>query len=406
MGTQAHRTTAIVVGAGIGGLAAASTLRRAGVDVRVHERAPELRTSGSGLSVMTNAVTALASLGIDLRLDSRGQAVEVFKIMDRRGRTIREQPLPEVSGRLGAPCVSISRAALHSALLDEVGDIPLTLGAAATRYEADGDGVTVHFEDGASARGDILIGADGFRSAVRRQLAGPEEDRDSGYVCWLALAPFEHPRLTPGYVGHYWGRGQRFGLIDIGHGQYYWWGTRNMPADRSRDWAGGKDEIVRAYSGWADEVQQIIDRTPEDAILSLPSHDRAFLERWGEGPVTLLGDAAHPMLTSLGQGAAMAIEDAVVLAHALARNPRDPRTALRAYEDLRRERTRTMVTTSRRVSGLEQLENPVARMLRDTFFRLAPKAVLVRQFEESLAFPHPQNPVPAAEGATGQALRG
>ncbi|MGI5438995.1 FAD-dependent monooxygenase [Streptomyces shenzhenensis] len=393
MGTVNPRTTAIVVGAGIGGLAAAGVLRRIGVDVHVHERATELRAAGSGLSVMTNAVNALASLGITLPLEEHGRAIEVFTIMDRRGRVIREQPLPEISERLGARCVNISRAALQRVLVEAAGDIPLSLGTTATGYRTDDDGVTVHFDDGSSARGDILIGADGFGSAVRRQLAGPEESRDSGYVCWLALAPFDHPRLRPGYVGHYWGRGQRFGLIDIGHGHYYWWGTKNMEAARSRDWKGDKGEIVRAYAGWAEEVREIIRRTPEEDILAVPSHDRAFLERWGDGPVTLLGDAAHPMLTSLGQGAGMAIEDAVVLAHALARSPHDPRAALRAYEDQRRTRARTMVTASRRLSDLEQLENPIARTLRDTFFRLAPKSVLARQLESALAFPAPAGPV-------------
>ncbi|MGK5643471.1 FAD-dependent monooxygenase, partial [Streptomyces sp. URMC 126] len=83
--------------------------------------------------------------------------------------------------------------------------IPLTLGSAATGYTADDTGVTVRFEGGGEARGDLLIGADGFHSAVRRQFVGPEDSRDSGYICWLAVVPFDHPRLTPGYVGHYWG---------------------------------------------------------------------------------------------------------------------------------------------------------------------------------------------------------
>ena len=408
MATPARRTTAIVVGAGIGGLTAAITLSRVGVDVRLHERAGALRAAGSGLSVMSNALTALAGLGVDLELEKHGRTVEAFNTFDRRGRLIRRQPLTEVSNRLGTPSVSISRAALQSVLRERAADVPLVLGAAATRYETDEDGVTVFFDDGTTARGDVLIGADGFGSAVRRQVAGPEEDRDSGYLCWLALTDFAHPRLAPGHVGHYWGRGQRFGLIDIGHGRYYWWGTRNMPAVRSHNWSGGKADVVRAYTGWADEVQQIIRETPEDAILSLPSSDRPFLERWGDGPVTLLGDAAHPMLTSLGQGAAIAIEDAVVLAHALARHPEDPRAGLRAYEDLRRERARTMVTMSRRMSDLEQIEHPVGSALRNAFFRFVPKPVLARGFADALTFPALDGPRPGGTdaGSTGVAGTG
>ncbi len=162
-----------------------------------------------------------------------------------------------------------------------------------------------------------------------------------------------------------------------------------MPAARSRSWSGGKDEILRVYDGWAPEVLRAVRETPEDAILSMPSCDRVFLEHWGDGPVTLLGDAAHPMLTSLGQGAAMAIEDAVVLADAMARHADDPRAGLRAYEDARRERTRAMVAQSRRTSDLEQLEHPVATALRNTFLRWAPKSALTRPLEAALTFPVP-----------------
>lgn len=219
---------------------------------------------------------------------------------------------------------------------------------------------------------------------------GPEEaSQDSGYVCWLGIVPFEYPTLVPGNVRHYWGSGQRFGLIDIGHGRYYWWGTKNMPASESHDWQGTKDDIVLAYADWADEVRAVIDATPPEDILAVPSRDRAFLERWGEGPVTLLGDAAHPMLTTLGQGSGIAIEDAVVLAHTLAEPgaTADLPLALRRYEDRRRDRTRQMVATSRSLSDLEQAVSPAERKARDDYFRLTPREELVLRNLESLTFP-------------------
>jgi len=388
MAANGHsRPQVIVIGAGIGGLTTATALRRVGIDVQVHERAGEMRAAGSGLSVMTNAVLALRTLDIDLGLEKHGQAIDEFAVTNHRGRPIRHQPLKAVADRLGAPSVNISRSALQQVLLDAAGDTPITLGATATGYQADEDGVTVRFADGTSARGDVLVGADGFGSAIRRQLLGPEQERDSGYLCWLAVTDFRHPRLRPGFVGHYWGRGQRFGLIDIGHGQVYWWGTRNMPAAESQQWSGGKAEVLAHYDGWAEEVLDAIRRTPGEAILAVPSRDRPFRARWGEGPVTLLGDAAHPMLTSLGQGAGIAIEDAVVLARSLAQTPHDPRTALRRYEDRRRERARLVVSASRKLSDMEQLENPLLRTLRDTTLRLTPRSRLERRFEEILTFP-------------------
>ncbi|GGQ81816.1 FAD-dependent monooxygenase [Couchioplanes caeruleus subsp. azureus] len=376
----------IIAGAGIGGLTAAVTLRQVGIDVAVYERAHELRPAGTGLSIMSNAVSALGTLGIDLHLDKHGRAIESFQVLSHDGRPIRALPLKDIGDRLGAPSVSIGRADLQRALLDRLDGQPVELGATVTGFEATADGVRVGFADGREAHGDVLIGADGFHSVIRRRLAGPARPREPGYVCWLAVVPMRHERLPDGAVRHYWGAGQRFGLIDIGHGRVYWWGTRNMPAPAARNWRGGKDEIARAYAGWADEVGEAIRVTPAEAIVSVPAQDRPFLDRWGTGPVTLLGDAAHPMLTSLGQGAGTAIEDAVVLAGSLAGATDLPR-ALRSFENRRRARTRRMVRTSRALSLIEQLESPLPRRLRDAYFRWVPAPVLYRQNESVLRFP-------------------
>ncbi|MEU1901590.1 FAD-dependent monooxygenase [Nocardiopsis dassonvillei] len=386
------RRTAIVVGAGIGGLTTAIALRRVGVDVRVYERAPELRASGSGLSVMSNAVAALDFLGIDLQLDKRGRTLDSYHVRDTRGRLIREFPFPEIIARLGVPSVCISRADLLRALTEEAAGIPIELGRAAERFETEGERVRLHLSDGSADEADLLVGADGFHSVVRAQIAGPEPAHDSGYICWLGITDYEHPRFAPGSVVHYWGDGQRFGLVDIGHGRLYWWATKNMPAERSANWTGDKAEVMRALSGWPDEVREAVRVTPPADILAVPSRDRAFLERWGHGPVTLLGDAAHPMLTSLGQGSAMAMEDAVVLAHCLRESDHVP-TALRAYEDSRRERTRGIVEATRAISDFEQSEGPVRRRVRDAYFRFMSHRSLVGKLEPALTFPSPVSSV-------------
>ncbi len=386
--SSGRRMKALVIGAGIGGLTCAVALRRVGVDVEVYERATELRDVGSGLSVMSNAVTALAGFGIDLGLDKRGQAVESFRIMDRRGRRIRDLPFQDTRGQVGAPSYCLSRADLQEALLAEIGDCPVHLGSTAIGFETAGAGVTARFEDGRSASGDILIGADGFNSSVRRHLVGPEQAKDSGYLFRLGIVPFRHRHLTTGAVRHYWGSGQRFGLIDIGKGRCYWWAAMSTPEDAPAP-SRVKELLRRAYGDWADEVRAVIDATPQADILTVPSRDRAFLERWGDGPVTLLGDAAHPMLTTLAQGAGMAMEDAVVLARALAEpmTGDDPVRALRAYEERRRDRTRAMVAGSRRMSELTQGATPRSRLVRNAYFRFVPRRVLVRQTAQALTYP-------------------
>ncbi|MET7358343.1 FAD-dependent monooxygenase [Streptomyces sp. NPDC005562] len=377
---------AIVIGAGIGGLATALTLRRVGMEVEIYERAPTLRPAGFGISVMSNAVAALRALDIDLGLEKRGQTILHTGIMTDKGRTLRSLPVETAGDRLGAPSVAMYRGDLQEALLDALGGLPVRTGAVATGYTTTGEGVRVTFEDGREATGSLLIGADGINSAIRAQVAGSAQAPTyGGFLCWLSVTPFSHPRITKGFNAHYWGLGRRFGIHDVGKGRAYWWGTVNMPAGAARTWDGDKDRITRAYAGWADEVREAIRTTPADDIVAVPAQDRPFLENWGDGPVTLLGDAAHPMLPSLGQGGSTAIEDAVVLAQCLAaRKDEGPVAALRAYERLRRERTREMVEVSRKFAAFEQLENPALRAVRDVYLRHAPQSVLFKPFQRAL----------------------
>ncbi|MEV4118588.1 FAD-dependent monooxygenase [Micromonospora sp. NPDC049645] len=382
---------AIIIGAGIGGLATAACLRRVGVDVEVYERAGELRPAGSALSLSINARTALRTLGIELDVERRGSVYYRLDFRTARGRRIRRIPFGHIGERLGAQNVAIHRADLQQALLEHVDTTALRLGATATGFQVDADGVRVDFAAGGVARGDVLIGADGFNSVIRRQLVGPEEAREPGYVCWLATVPFRHPTVTDGYCAHYWGRGQRFGLVDIGGGRVYWWGTKNVPD--ARGWDGGKDEILRAYAGWASEVRAAIAATPAAAIISVPAQDRPFLDRWGTGPVALLGDAAHPMLPSLAQGAAQAVEDAVVLARHLG-DAADVDAALRGYEADRRDRVRLMVDGSFALSRVEQLDRPVASLLRNLYMRFVPRSVIDGRNVATMTFDARSSAVP------------
>ncbi|WP_394843192.1 FAD-dependent monooxygenase [Pendulispora brunnea] len=381
-------TKAIIVGAGIGGLAAAVSLRRVGIDVEVWEQAPELKAMGTGISVISNAVAALQLLGIDLGLGTiRGAVGETAEILNPKGQTIVTSRASDIfKSQPDAKTVCIHRGDLQAGFLEVAKDTPIHLGAVASNFERDGKGVRVKFKDGREARGDILIGADGIHSVIRRQIHGASPTRYGGFLCWLATVPFKHPRMTPGWSGQYWGTGKRFGLHDIGQGRAYWWGTQTMPEHIARNWKGGKRELARAFEGWAPETRELIEITPDADIVTVPSQDRPFVERWGEGPVTLLGDAAHPMLTSLAQGGSSSIEDAVVLASTLATAP-DPVRGLRQYEDQRRERTRWMVETSRKLGVVEQIENPLLVLLRTAFLKLTPKGKLWETFERAGTLP-------------------
>lgn len=381
-------TKAIVLGAGIGGLTTAVALRKAGIDVEIYEAAPQRRTTGTGLGLASNATAVLEALDIDFR--SVAQTVRTFELHTATGKPIREIPVAAITAELGAPIISIHRNELVDLLHAAAGDTPVHYDARATGHEVRADGtVAAHFADGRIAAGDLLIGADGIRSTVRARLQGEQPVTEYGYICWLAIIPFSHPRLTEGYAGHYWGPGMRFGLIDIGGGRAYWWGTKNMPADQARDWRGGKQDILAAFAGWAPEVLQAISETDESSIVAVPAQDRPFSDRWGAGPVTLVGDAAHPMLTSLSQGAGSAIEDGYVLARSLAVRlaaDDDVVSGLRDYERARIPRTRRLVAGSRRLSITEQLDNPLACTVRDLVLKHLPTPVFQRINTEPMRF--------------------
>jgi 2-polyprenyl-6-methoxyphenol hydroxylase-like FAD-dependent oxidoreductase len=367
----------LIVGAGIGGLTAAIALRARGINVEVLEAAPQLPVSGTGLGLASNATKVLHALGIDLGLPDCGRALERLELRTARGNMIRALPIQSITADLGSPIVSIHRSDLMQMLLRAAGDTPIRFRKQIVDFETYDQGVRAVCADGCAVPADVLIGADGIRSTIRSKIAGPASPTDCGYVFWLATVAFTHPRIVPGHAGHYWGKGQRFGLIDIGGGRVYWWGSKNMPVAQARSWRRRKTEILAAFDGWAPEIIDVIERTPDHTIVTVLAEDRPFLEQWGSGPVSLLGDAAHPMQTSLAQGASSTVEDAYVLAEAIARVS-DPVAALRRYEDLRRDRARMLVRRSARYSRLEQVQNPAVRAVRDLGVRSAPTWFLKR----------------------------
>jgi 2-polyprenyl-6-methoxyphenol hydroxylase-like FAD-dependent oxidoreductase len=201
------------------------------------------------------------------------------------------------------------------------------------------------FADGTSARGACLIGADGIHSAVRAQVLGPEPPRYAGYTCCRGIVAYQSGWFPPGWFVQGLGDGARYGLTHTGRDRVYWWATFNAPEGSTDAPGGRKRELLDRYAGWAPPIGAVLAATDEAAILRNDIVDRPSVAPWGVGPVTLLGDAAHPMTPNMAQGACQAVEDAIVLANCLAAaGAAEP--ALRAYEARRQERTALVVAQS------------------------------------------------------------
>jgi 2-polyprenyl-6-methoxyphenol hydroxylase-like FAD-dependent oxidoreductase len=371
---------ALIAGAGIGGLSAAVALRRGGHEVEVLERVSRLREIGAAVVVWPNGTRALRALGVE----PIWLAVKRLLILRSDGRRLSELPVSELLERYGSGMMLVHRAELQAALLTALGDGCVRLGVEVTGFSQDDGGVTVRLASGAEESADVLIGADGLRSAVRRQLAGDGDPIYQGFTAWRGEIPAGRLKLDAGTGRNWWGRGGEFLAFPLTDGRIYWAGTANAPKSARPGPGGHKQDVLDRFNAWEDLVNSIIRATAPEAILRTDIYDRPALGTWSVGRVTLLGDAAHPMTPSQGQGACQALEDAVALGRSLQAG-RDVSDALKAYERARLRKANRVVTMSRQGSRSVQAESRVFCGLRNAGVRMLPRRVMGWILDATLA---------------------
>ena len=344
----------LISGGGIGGLTAALCLIHHGHDVLVLERAPELEEVGAGIQIPPNAMKVFQALGIDRALDANGFRPEALEArMGQSGRQLFHAPLGEPTiHRWGAPYLHIHRAdyiaVLEAALC---GKAPghLQLSAEVAGFDHTNSGVDVHLSDGGKVSGDVLIGADGIHSPVRAQMLGAETPEFTGNVAWRAVVPMDAlgDRAPPPSACIWMGRGRHCVTYRLRSGE-----LANLVAVVERDdwttesWTerGTREVALAHFADWHPTIRAILENTSD--LFRWALFDRPPLKTWVDGSVALLGDAAHPMLPFMAQGAAMAVEDAWVLAQSLSANS-SISDALQAYEYARHARTSKVQAGSR-----------------------------------------------------------
>jgi 2-polyprenyl-6-methoxyphenol hydroxylase-like FAD-dependent oxidoreductase len=371
----------VIIGAGIGGLAAAVALRRTGIEAVVIERVSSIREIGAGIAIWSNAVNALRELGLETRVMNSASVVERTLVRTPKGRLISQNEFGALTREAGAPTICIHRGVLQKILLESLPSASVRTGTRCSGF----DDSTAILESGERIAGDVLVGADGISSVIRDGLHGAEAPRYAGYTCWRGIC-HDSDVLPERSALLVIGAGSQFGLWPCGGGQLYWFLTKNAP----RGSAQTKADAVALCRDWAAPVREIIDGTAEDAILQNDIVDRPPLRRWGRGGVTLLGDAAHASTPNLGQGACQALEDAVILAHCLG-TMRPIEAALREYERLRIPRTATIVRRSWQTGKALQLDSPALELLRNWFMGTRLSAHLEkREFGRLLTYKLPR----------------
>jgi FAD-dependent urate hydroxylase len=367
----------IVIGAGLGGLAVARWLLADGHRVRVFEQAPERRTGGAGLGLFCNGAAVLHDLGV--RLDGLGQRLDRIDARTARGTLRTRVDLAHAAETYGFDSRAVSRAELVGRLSEGLPEDLIEYGKPCTGLSQTLGDVTATFADGTSATGDVLIGADGHHSVVRTQLWGDSAVVPGTFGTWQGRSPMDID-ITDTHL-HYMitGKEGACGLMPAGDGLVQWWFDVRWRLTDTRPEKPLAD-LRRRFGHWASPVPEVLDAATDDALDFFGHHWNKVRPIWGEGRVTLLGDAAHTMPPTMGQGANQSFEDAWMLGNALTGGRGDVPERLRAYEQARYPRVALVSRMAKRNPANQRIPAFLGRRIPETSYTR-----LLRRFSNRLS---------------------
>ena len=357
------RPSLAIIGAGMGGLTLAAALHRRGVTVRVYEQAPQFVRLGAGIQMSPNAMRVLRGIGLEERI--RARAFQPRSWTNREwdsGALTNELMLgADAEAKYGAPYLLMHRGDLHEALASKVPDELISLDRKLTDVDWRGGGVTLRFADGSTAQADAVIAADGIHSRVRELWRGHERANFTGRVAYRTTFPAS---LLGGHAidecCKWWGPDRHIVIyyVTANRDEVYFVTSVPEPEFTVESWSATGDlaALRNAFTGFHEQVRLVVEACPR--VHKWAIVDRDPLPHWGEGRMVLLGDAGHPMTQYMAQGAATAMEDAVLLTRCIEATPDDIPAAFRRYERVRRQRTSQIQGTSQKNTWMREATDP------------------------------------------------
>ena len=371
-----------IIGAGIGGLTLAVALKRRGIHATLYEAAPKLEVAGAGIWLGANAMKVMERLELSDALNAAGVPLTRIELADQ-ATLLSAVELERIRSRVGQTTVSILRSELQRVLVAALEPGAIITNKRAASVEPRG---LIRFTDGTEVQADVVVGADGLRSAVRQAIE-PSELRYSGQTCYRGIAELELPKELHAVCRETWGGAHRFGSSAVDASHVYWFAVTSAPAGGT-DAGAKKPLLLERYAKFPGPVPNIVSATREEAISRLDIFDLKPLHRWWREACVLLGDAAHAMTPNLGQGGGQAIEDAWALARHLAA-PVAPAEAFSKYQDERMKRAQHIVKIAWMIGQTAHWTHPVARALRNVAMRVTPQSVAERNTDDIYAYVPP-----------------
>ena len=366
-----------IIGAGIGGLTTAAFLQDKGLHFDIYEKAKKFASIGSGIVLANNAMQVYHKLGVKEEIESEGNIISSINIVRPDLSPISKMNLTYFEKKYAAKNIAIHRASLHKILVNKVNrdSIKLDHELESLKQRKDGN-TTLIFKNRKPVISKLVLGSDGIRSIIRDNLFPNNRVRSAKQICWRGVVNFKLPAKYFHELNEAWGRGSRFGFVQIGSDKVYWYAVKSN--DSNKDDLS-MDNLIACFEPYHPIINDIVSSTPEEGIYTDDICDLFPLKTWFKKNVCLIGDAAHATTPNMGQGACQAIEDAFTISECLSKY--DIEQAFLKYQKLRQPKACQVVKTSWMIGRLAHLSNPFAISVRNTLLQAIPEIANRKQLE-------------------------